>query len=60
MRISEIFSMGGCYGKGHWDDGYHHHYKGYGGYGRHYGGYYRSYYRRHYDNDGLLGIRIRL
>jgi hypothetical protein len=53
MKIAEIFSLGGCGGRGH------------GGSERHYrhGDYYRSSYREHYgerydrhDRGGLLGI----
>jgi hypothetical protein len=60
MKISEIFSRG--YGRGGCGDGYEGH-RSYGGYGyeshNRYGGYG---YGRHYgyDNDGILGIHIRL
>lgn len=60
MKVAEIFSLGGCGGRGYGGEGSH----GYGDYERHnrHGDYYRSSYGghrgEHYDrrDGGLLGI----
>ena len=64
MKVGEIFSLGGCGGRGYGGGGYDRS-GGYGGFERHYrhGDYYRGsygdydgeHYDRH-DGGGLLGI----